>query len=647
MRYNTGTSSFEGCNGTAWADIRNGATVTAAGSTKQVQFNSGGAFGASANFNWDIANNRLGIRTATPAAPLHVAGEIIVGNTSLACSGTTVGGIRYTSTTPNIEFCDGSVWRMLAASSIACGSPTGLSFTNVTGQPTSTIVGSNIATITFSGCAGSSLLASVTGTGTAQISINGGGWTTSGSIQSGQTLQVRMTTSPSANTVLTATVTVNATSTNWTTTTLAGALNVFMTPGGYTGSTMGGLGGADTDCQTAASAAGYSGTYKAILLDDTTSAASRLTLIYPIVNAYDGSTVAPSNLWSGLLSTAIKNPSGGTTCSGCPGGSFVWSGTNVSGAIATGSTCTSWSSASGGQLGAGGQTGSGWVNFAGGACATYTAGLWCIQQNLSSCTSIGGLSFSNLTSQPLSSSVQSGLSTITFSGCSGGSSLTADVRGEPTAQISINGGAWTTSGAITSGQTLRVRMTTSGSVSTTRTATVEVGSTSTNWTTTTMAGALNIFVTSTAYLGSGIGGLAGADALCQSSAGSHGYAGTYKAILSDESTSALSRLTLSYPIIRATDGTVVASVNLFSGTLDNPICASSCPAAWTGITPSGGSDTGYTCSSWTSSSGTARVGGSDSTNGAVAGMGGSWVNSEYYGGSPGCNTTNSLYCIQQ
>ena len=37
IRYNTGTGAFEGCNGTTWADIRNGATGTAAGSDRQIQ----------------------------------------------------------------------------------------------------------------------------------------------------------------------------------------------------------------------------------------------------------------------------------------------------------------------------------------------------------------------------------------------------------------------------------------------------------------------------------------------------------------------------------------------------------------------------------------------------------------------------------
>ncbi|MDX1923257.1 MAG: tail fiber domain-containing protein [Alphaproteobacteria bacterium] len=47
-------------------------TVAAAGSDKQVQFNSGGNLGADSNFNWDNTNKRLGLGTATVTTPLDV-----------------------------------------------------------------------------------------------------------------------------------------------------------------------------------------------------------------------------------------------------------------------------------------------------------------------------------------------------------------------------------------------------------------------------------------------------------------------------------------------------------------------------------------------------------------------------------------------
>lgn len=56
----------------------------------------------------------MGIGTASPAATLHVNGEAIIGNTSLACSGTTEGAQRYNSTDHVMEFCNGTTWTPFA-----------------------------------------------------------------------------------------------------------------------------------------------------------------------------------------------------------------------------------------------------------------------------------------------------------------------------------------------------------------------------------------------------------------------------------------------------------------------------------------------------------------------------------------------------
>lgn len=57
------------------------------------------------------AGGDVGIRQGTPAAPLHVNGEAIIGTTGLACSATTTGAIRFTSGgTPPWNYCNGSAW---------------------------------------------------------------------------------------------------------------------------------------------------------------------------------------------------------------------------------------------------------------------------------------------------------------------------------------------------------------------------------------------------------------------------------------------------------------------------------------------------------------------------------------------------------
>jgi hypothetical protein len=302
-----------------------------------------------------------------------------------SCSSYPAGAMRWNTTLTDVEVCDGTNWRFLAASTTSCGSPSGLSFTNLTSQSLSTSVNTlaNPATITFSGCSGGGLAVSVSGAATAQISINGGPWVTSAVITSGQTLNVRMTTSGSVSTVLTATITVGSTSTNWTTTTQSWSLKIFQTAGAYVTYQMGSLAGADAICQSEANTAGFTGTYQAVLSSDSVSAASRLTYSYPIVNAYNGSTVAVSNLWSGVLSNAILNPSGGYTMSSAYGYAYpdTPTGTNADGTISTGNTCSSWTN-SGGNLmvGVANNTTTAWTAAGVGGWCGGSSAIYCIQQ---------------------------------------------------------------------------------------------------------------------------------------------------------------------------------------------------------------------------------------------------------------------------
>jgi hypothetical protein len=88
IRY-TSAKTVQYCDGTAWRTVASSGAggVTAAGSSKQVQFNSGGILGASANLNWDNANGRLGIGTATPATSLETvtsSGSVFRGRTTSA-----------------------------------------------------------------------------------------------------------------------------------------------------------------------------------------------------------------------------------------------------------------------------------------------------------------------------------------------------------------------------------------------------------------------------------------------------------------------------------------------------------------------------------------------------------------------------------
>lgn len=98
----------------ASGDCISGDTDTAGsppGSDKQLIFNNAGSFGADSNLVWDLVNDRLGIKTASPSRELHVTGSVRIettGSTLLELMGAIGGwtGIEFykgASRTFNVE----------------------------------------------------------------------------------------------------------------------------------------------------------------------------------------------------------------------------------------------------------------------------------------------------------------------------------------------------------------------------------------------------------------------------------------------------------------------------------------------------------------------------------------------------------------
>ncbi len=167
-----------------------------------------------------------------------------------------------------------------------------------------------------------------------------------------------------------------------------------------------------------------------------------------------------------------------------------------------------------------------------------------------------------------------------------------------------------------------------------------------------------MFTTSTTYSGN-LGGLMGADQLCQARAAAGNLSGTFKAWLSDSTTSAASRLThgaLPYELV---DGTVVAAdwTALTSGMLQTMIeldengnllpQADTCSGfnghyVWTDSADDGTIyDAAQSCQNWTSALGTDNGSTGSSSTLQATSYWSSWCHLE------SCSSMASLYCIQQ
>jgi hypothetical protein len=175
-----------------------------------------------------LANGYVGIKTATPAAPLHVNGEVIVGaTTGIACGPTITGGLRWSSAGETIEICDGINWREISVSTCD-SSPVFFTFTAQNSLGTSSIYSSNIAAVTGMDV-GCNATVGVSGQGTPEYRVCSTSncssvditWTTSNNsvAMQGKYIQLRATTAATAGTTRTITASIGPVSSDWSITT--------------------------------------------------------------------------------------------------------------------------------------------------------------------------------------------------------------------------------------------------------------------------------------------------------------------------------------------------------------------------------------------------------------------------------------------
>jgi hypothetical protein len=168
---------------------------------------------------------------------------------------------------------------------------------------------------------------------------------------------------------------------------------VFVSSQVYNGN-LGGLAGADTKCQTLATAASLPGTYKAWLSDGTGTATNRLTHGIVPYTLVDNTLVANNwtQLTSGNLAHAIdKTESGGAPPLGtvsCSNASLphVWTDTVFNGNVVSAAySCTNWTSTAAnlafmGQSGAKNSQWTQWCVATNQQSCNRTAALYCLQQ---------------------------------------------------------------------------------------------------------------------------------------------------------------------------------------------------------------------------------------------------------------------------
>jgi hypothetical protein len=154
----------------------------------------------------------------------------------------------------------------------------------------------------------------------------------------------------------------------------------FVTAATFDGN-LGGVSGANTKCDTAATNASLSGTWKAILADDSNdifnNIGSSAVQIYDLSGNFLAASFADLASYTTVGTNAVAVDETGTAVAS---GAKVWTGATGSGA-ASGSACSNWSSANGAVYGIYGETRTDygeWLNYSSNACSS-TNHLYCVQ----------------------------------------------------------------------------------------------------------------------------------------------------------------------------------------------------------------------------------------------------------------------------
>ncbi|HNQ92922.1 MAG TPA: hypothetical protein PKI93_08345, partial [Alphaproteobacteria bacterium] len=432
---------------------------------------------------------------------------------------------------------------------------------------------------------------------------------------------------------------------------------------------LGGLIGADNDCQSAATTAGYSGTWTAILSSSTVNAADRLSFNWATLKRPDGAIVANgwNDLWDGTIQNPINVTQNGTSIS-----TSVWTNTSSSGVRASSTysvTCNDWTSGavvtSATGIGTTASALSNWI-YNTGNCYNNSRSLYCLGENVGidekpSMPATTG-DFTYAIQVPTSTLTTS--NAVTVAGLGSGVSVTVTITGsDGSPGFKVNGVAGTSGvTTVSNGDSLELTMTSAATASTSHSMTVTVGpSSAVTWRVWTgdPTGTVvkRVFVHKNSWAGGNLGGLGGADVKCNTAASSAGLGGSWKAILSGdlskESEWAINRIGYNWSELRTVTGaTVVYAPNLWNTSVQPLLAPINKTATGADLNTSVATNTNSVgkavyespCADWTSSSDGAGY----HQYGTTTGTGTIWVSTS---GTNDCRSNKDnaevLYCIEQ
>lgn len=335
-------------------------------------------------------------------------------------------------------------------------------------------------------------------TGNPKVKINGGAEVNSGTLTLvNQTVQLVMDAPAVSGNKNTLTLTIGPDNYTWYAGYTDGSATAyaFTTQSTWSGS-IGGLGGADTKCQTAASNAGYGGTWKALLSDQATNAQDRIPFDWGVLRRLDNAIVA--NNWNDLWDGSLQNPISLSENLGAVTG-WVHSATSIYGVkrSATSGTCSGWTSSgiNDNAVGSAGSSGNDWVAYGstGNSCGSSDRSLYCISANVPD-TTPDVFTFTDQSNVNPAQLFESNIVQIT--GINAASPIYVSGSGTPEYRVCSNGtcssviSGWTRTGGlpISNNQYLQVRQYSNGAGGGISDSIIDVGLGTDTWSLTTVAG---------------------------------------------------------------------------------------------------------------------------------------------------------------